>query len=450
MSNGLLRESEALILAIQCHGIWRILPIPQRCEFDGNALQSASDPNDQRTRDRRYNMAEIIEYLNEVWGQFSSSQEAVRDRFRLDLQRSDVDGLVRAAFYGSMIPDEGRFPEVCLMCYRADDTREYHVPFQDPYEATAQNIAKLAHGVSRKGHIYCLCNKSGLKLSGYNVTFLNEHRHFGYGLERAGNPLKVTIRGPGLIEVSTGGGAIIYRAGAIVEEEPLQYADAMRELSKCVANEFAGCTTGVIESLEAIFNDMSKAVVRLGHGGMLIFMKDIDWSQFSSRRETNCPMLRDLLIRYWDDVKDEHKASEAAMHATMGGPRGSFCWNIEMIKVASDVTMLENAIASIGNLAGLDGAIVLDYGCRVAAFNAIINKDAAGAKPAQLVDRIGRHLTPEEVGETRGSRHQSAMSFAMRVPKSFVFVISQDGGVSGFYNRGDGTVLCEQGLRVLE
>ena len=86
MSNGLLRESEALILAIQCHGIWRILPIPQRCEFDGNALQSASDPNDQRTRDRRYNMAEIIEYLNEVWGQFSSSQEAVRDRFRLDLQ----------------------------------------------------------------------------------------------------------------------------------------------------------------------------------------------------------------------------------------------------------------------------------------------------------------------------------------------------------------------------
>jgi hypothetical protein len=102
------------------------------------------------------------------------------------------------------------------------------------------------------------------------------------------------------------------------------------------------------------------------------------------------------------------------------------------------------------SLAGMDGAIVMDSTCNVLAFNAIISRDADATNPAVLVDEINRTLEPAEVGRNRGSRYQSAMSFARRVPHSFAFVISQDGGVTAFHNRGDGTCRWEGGLRVLD
>ena len=97
----------------------------------------------------------------------------------------------------------------------------------------------------------------------------------------------------------------------------------------------------------------------------------------------------------------------------------------------------------------MDGAIVMDYGCNVVAFNAIISQDAEGTGQGRLVDRIGRKIPEAVVAGNRGSRHQSALFYAS-VHHSFVFVISQDGVVSAFHNRGDGTVLCERGLRVLD
>jgi hypothetical protein len=38
----------------------------------------------------------------------------------------------------------------------------------------------------------------------------------------------------------------------------------------------------------------------------------------------------------------------------------------------------------------------------------------------------------------------------MKVPNSFAFVISQDGGVSAFHNPDNGTVVCEMGMRVMD
>ena len=63
---------------------------------------------------------------------------------------------------------------------------------------------------------------------------------------------------------------------------------------------------------------------------------------------------------------------------------------------------------------------------------------------------IGRALRREDVVGSRGSRHQSTLSYAMNVPNSFAFVISQDGGTTAFHNPDDGTVVCELGMRVLD
>jgi hypothetical protein len=222
----------------------------------------------------------------------------------------------------------------------------------------------------------------------------------------------------------------------------------MSALAASVAAELAGQTKGTIDSLEDIFNDLAEAIVKLGHGGLLLVTRAPDMCRFSSARAIDCPLLRQLLIRYWNDVAARKRA--AGGPANLLGGQSQQPTSSRSITVASDTTMLENCVRSIAHLAGVDGAIVMDYACNVVAFNAIIARSAEEVNQAVLVDQTGRPLSAAEVGRNQGSRHQAAMSFAMRVPHSFAFVISQDGSVSAFHNRADGTVRYEWGLRVLD
>jgi hypothetical protein len=393
-------------------------------------------------------MADISEFAKRASEQFRESQESIREQLNLDLPEPTVEELVKAVFYASMIPDEGRYPTACLMSYRRGSGREFHFPFSVPLEPTASEIAKLAHALAPGSHLCVLSDQRRLMLSGIHLTVLDEMRQFGYSSSRVGNPLKLLIRGPGHIEVSTGGIALLYKAGDIVEERPLQYANVMQALAASVAAELVGQTTGTIESLEDIFNDLAEAIVRLGHGGLLLVTKSPDIGQFSSSRGLNCPLLRQLLVRYWNDA--EMLLAESGSLGSLLAAGNQQALGPHSLTVASDTAMLENCVSSIAHLAGMDGAIAMDYACNVVAFNAIISRDAEGTEQTRLVDHNGREIPEADVGRNRGSRHQSAMSYARRVPHSYAFIISQDGGVSAFHNRGDGTVLCEWGLRVLD
>jgi hypothetical protein len=86
----------------------------------------------------------------------------------------------------------------------------------------------------------------------------------------------------------------------------------------------------------------------------------------------------------------------------------------------------------------------------VGAFNAIIKRATNEPDSFAFVDRNGHALERNAVLRNRGSRHESALYYVSCVPDSFAFVISQDGSVSAFHNPGDGTVVCETGMRVLD
>src|SRR5262249_31505622 len=148
--------------------------------------------------------------------------------------------------------------------------------------------------------------------------------------------------------------------------------------------ELAELTKGTIEALDSIFNDLAKAIVRLGHGGILLVAKDPKKSQFSSLKQIDCLIFQQLLTRYWDDVAaggGGHRVHETQRRVT----------NPHVLAVATDTAMLEECIASIAHLAGMDGAIVLNYACKVAAFNAIIAR-SQGDSVLRLVDQHGRYL----------------------------------------------------------
>ncbi|MGA9131044.1 MAG: hypothetical protein WB384_03485, partial [Candidatus Sulfotelmatobacter sp.] len=108
--------------------------------------------------------------------------------------------------------------------------------------------------------------------------------------------------------------ALVYNAGEIREEIPLQDCDMMNLLADSVAAELADETTGAIESLEEIFSDNIEAIRRLGHGGMLLVNKCRDLKLFSACRQLECRLLHDLLIRYWSDMKTLLAESGGIVH----------------------------------------------------------------------------------------------------------------------------------------
>ena len=98
---------------------------------------------------------------------------------------------------------------------------------------------------------------------------------------------------------------------------------------------------------------------------------------------------------------------------------------------------------------GVDGAIVMTYGFKVAGYNAIIERSLRGSE-CRLIGGDGTQLQRDEILTHRGSRHQSALSYISAVPYSFAFAISQDGGISAFHNPGNGCVVCGTGMRALD
>jgi hypothetical protein len=392
-------------------------------------------------------MADIGEFAQRVAEKFQASQLGVGARFNLGLPTAVVEEFVKTVFYASLVVDEGRYPTVSLMSYQGGKRRDFHFRFDPPREPSPVEIAKLSHATASGGHLCCVSDNGKLLIEGIQVTMLDELRQFGYSSFRVGNPLKLLIKGPGHIEVSTGGIALTYKAGEVAEEVLLQHSNVMGELAATVAQELAQLTRGHVESIDDIFNDLAEGIVKQGHGGMLLVAKNVDLGQFSSCRQVNCSLLRQTLVRYWNDVATLLAESGGIGNVLGGGNQQDA--SPHSLTLASDTTMLENCVGSIAHLAGMDGAIVMDNACNVVAFNAIISKSADNKVAARLVDQIGRELSLADVGRNRGSRHQSALSYVMRVPDSFAFVISQDGSVSALHNRGDGTVLYERGLDVL-
>ena len=198
-----------------------------------------------------------------------------------------------------------------------------------------------------------LSHDGKLLLGGIHITVLDELRQLGYSSFRVGNPFKLLIRGPGHIEVSNGGTVLIYRGGDILEESPLQFGDVMRALAESVASELKSQTDGSVESLENIFNDLAEAIVRLGHGGLLLVAKHPELEQFSSSRPIACSLLRQLLIRYWNDVATLNVASAGVADLLAGQNQQAAIPH--SMTVASDTTMLENCINSIRTWPGWTG-----------------------------------------------------------------------------------------------
>src|SRR5438552_17365297 len=145
-------------------------------------------------------MEDIGEFAQRAATEFLERQRTAQDQHKLGLLAPEVEKLLKAAFYASLIPDEGRWPSVTLMSYRKGCEMQFHFLFAEPADPTPLEIAKLAHAVERGSHICCMCHEGRVRLGGIHVTRLNDHPELGYAAFRIANPLTLVIRPPGQIE----------------------------------------------------------------------------------------------------------------------------------------------------------------------------------------------------------------------------------------------------------
>ena len=103
-------------------------------------------------------------------------------------------------------------------------------------------------------------------------------------------------------------------------------------------------------------------------------------------------------------------------------------------------------MAATAQLVGTDGAIVLGTDFSLHGFGAIIGITAVDESKVDFVDGADNPITYSSIVSDKGSRHQAAISFAVREEGVVVFVVSQDGHVTVLENHG-GVVRVETGLR---
>jgi len=124
-------------------------------------------------------------------------------------------------------------------------------------------------------------------------------------------------------------------------------------------------------------------------------------------------------------------------------------WSDFVMNPSPHLEKLEGAVFElsrvIGNLAMVDGAVVLDKRFALLGFGAEVAAELPSPRVWRALDAEGREREAEDI-ENVGTRHRAAYRFANDHPDGVAIVISQDGGVSVVANRDGEVVFWEQSV----
>lgn len=394
--------------------------------------------------------------------------------------------MMTSAFYASLVSDEGRWPKVALTA-RSSKPSATIALFNPPVTADAVSIAKLAHAVSPSCRLACEEIDGSPMLTGILPSM-------GFGLgtvvtqrERGGPPkrilipsFKVTIRGPGHIDVLCDRGAFSYRGGkvesysSILSSRALERLAAVMEsrLTNLLGDEFASKGDADVEHrlarvqdpglgelrrkglaigellrkgvkaevptdcrIQLIIAELVWRIAELGHGGMLIVTDRPESPALSYRYPISQRRLQKAMVRYWRTAAED---GQGTPRVPVGRSPGT-----PSVYEGSNIT---EYMAATAQLSGTDGAIVLGTDLSLHGFGAMIDNAPVDESQLTFIDGNGRTINHASLVENEGMRHQSALSFVKREEGVVVFVVSQDGPITVLENRG-GVVRCEKGLR---
>lgn len=152
-------------------------------------------------------------------------------------------------------------------------------------------------------------------------------------------------------------------------------------------------------------------------------------------------------------IQDRLRAWQTAGQGLSGSGDGSSAHDPEiqaakLLATGRHQSFVDSLLTAVGNLSAVDGAVLMDDRLRLLGFGAKLRGHSSRFRVSQW-DILRDHVVQTWVDDLGGMRHQSAARFVRANPDAFVFVASQDGGLTLFcYAANPSRVLVVRSLEL--
>lgn len=341
----------------------------------------------------------------------------------------DLPRLIRLLYHASLIPDEGRYPRLRVLC--GQETFGHTVAFDRPWPSlnSVESIRRLAPSICDPNTAVKIIEDPAKGFCASQILDFREHSGRGDSqsisdVSLAAGTLTVRIDGPGELRATIQPGPVFHLRGNRIrklvafDKAVLPFRALVRRLcesSACLSETFHGTLTlpmdVLVEGFLYVWATMMADVIHSRQGGAFLIVPDRDGIGVQPR----FPATGNLFLAFESTLV---KLAELAGGDMAEGRKQWLLHREHLLRVAR----------MYGRLSAVDGAVLFDRELSLCGFGAKI----LGAMPdVELYDAVTRRRVAE--GDRGGMRHRSAAEFVRSTPGGLAFVISQDGDLSAFY-----------------
>lgn len=364
--------------------------------------------------------------------------------FLSPISETGIRKLIEFAFYLSLSPEEGRYPQLRIVNQKATDFY-LAIKFDNPIELKEiGELRRLAPACTTIDLALLITEQDdSLWCAGFaniGAMGLNSMPGRPEDLSGGGAPsLRVWIEGPGHLLVQDHIETLELKAGKVRRTVPFWLVPAIRTFSdqlgeklfervidierddKNAPNYFGGkhafgsIVLGVMERLLL-------ACFKLGHGGAFVILPNsdgvtTDFDITCTYNVSNLDLGHDV-VNFWVQCIRASRASEKSE------------FERELVKWNQAKARLMINTESTSGLSAIDGCVVINDCLRVQGFGGFIeiSDDAVqNSKRTYKLERDGDTVSyPDFMNAVGGTRHQSAAKLCTKHPEVIVIVVSQD------------------------
>jgi hypothetical protein len=351
--------------------------------------------------------------------------------------------LIEVAFFTSLAPEEGRYPR-CSLFWSVYPHEWFDIGWLRPEApidvVTLRRLAPICQ--TRNTAIRIALRDDNLVLVGLTaMRFEGSDSYPGYpGFAPTGRELNIQVHilGPGHIRTDCGVVEFELRAGQIRQCTQLRLLPAIRalatEFGTAVGQEviskhklgeeecklFGGLRTCM--QGEKLLELVLRPILDAGHGGTVVVIpsREVSWLR------TSLSPLKEVVDLNLTQRAVEHLAACVEFHYSTDATQDITSRSRRWLETRGRFIV---AARAIGELAAVDGCVVLDKALSVVGFGTKINvpREEAEQSPIQFKNaKTGTQVPLDELEKLGGTRLRSALWFCKSYPNVVAFVVSQD------------------------
>jgi hypothetical protein len=364
--------------------------------------------------------------------------------------------VLRLAFYASLGRDEGRAARFALALVSPASLSERQaglwapMRFERSRPATVDEIVRLAPATDPYQTLIALAVSDSGDFSVVGLVRTNRDYYrmsrgvTGHAENVIARCLQIVVHDVATMTISAQDQDLaMFVRGQLLGKPASVFMENGRVNSRLRANTATafGSDNGLVYSLyPRVITQLLMRVADKHHGGTIVLCPPNCNPQFDAKYSAKFDDLKEHFIDNAKDARDLRQAESAAL-ASRGDSetlpvsheeRAKLFTKALLSKYLTDSNRLYDAIDCVGDMASIDGAVVLSHDLVVCAFGAMFTLEKNVELDARQM-KTADDNEPYTVDLSQyGARHRSAASFCRSHPGAIAFAVSEDGPISCF------------------